>query len=86
MRLDDIRYDDMTRISSINRHVKNGSHAMTRHIRNFHLLHQFIIANGHDMTIYGSLDTVSADFMNIPDTVTVNGFTIRLLQALTDGM
>ena len=54
----------MTRISSINRHVKNGSHAMTRHIRNFHLLHQFIIANGHDMPIYGSLDTVSADFVN----------------------
>ena len=37
------------------------------------------------MTIYGSLDTVSADFMNIPDTVTINGFTIRLLQALADG-
>ena len=76
----------MPGILSVNRHVDDGSHAVTTDVRNTQTIHQLIIAGRHGVVVHHGGDSFAADFLDLGYPAAVDFLAIGTLQALADGM
>ena len=86
MRFDDIGYQDMSCIFAVNGHMHNSSYMMAILISNAKSVHLFGITGSYTYAVNFGNHTITTDFFNISNTISVDWFSVCFLQALADRM
>ena len=76
----------MACVCPVDRHMDDGSRAVTGDIGNAQAIHQLVISRSHLLAVHPGDDTVSADLLNVRHPGAVNLPAVSPPQAPADGM